>query len=298
MVDLRQPSLYAYFDVEARPLRRHVRRGQPRSSSMRAEGPCRAQRRPSRWRPRPGSGAARVLDRRRRALRPDVPAARSPASSRRPSRTRSRSSSTRSARQKLAAAGITEQSDIDLFTTLIAGLADQQVANDPGGDRWSGLTDRIVAMFFTEIDANRTDSTGKACPMTMTTTRDVATIARIGHDEAMRHRGDREREVRVAAAQHRCRRLVEAHRLRAVGRAGDGCPRRRLGRRAGLATRVRPPEAQGQARHGRDRRPVLVGRHERGPGARARATSPPTSSSPSGRPRPRKPSGHARSCPG
>ena len=66
------------------------------------------------------------------------------------------------ARQKLAAAGITEQSDMDLFTTLIAGIADQQMANDPGGDRWSGLTDRIVAMFFTEIDANRTDSTEKA----------------------------------------------------------------------------------------------------------------------------------------
>ena len=66
------------------------------------------------------------------------------------------------ARQKLAAAGITEQSDMDLFTTLIAGIADQQMANDPGGDRWSGLTDRIVAMFFREIDANRTDSTGKA----------------------------------------------------------------------------------------------------------------------------------------
>jgi len=56
------------------------------------------------------------------------------------------------ARSRLAAAGVTEQADMDLFTTLIAGIADQQMSNDPGGDRWVGLTDRIVAMFFTEID--------------------------------------------------------------------------------------------------------------------------------------------------
>jgi AcrR family transcriptional regulator len=56
------------------------------------------------------------------------------------------------ARARLASAGVTEQADMDLFTTLIAGIADQQMANDPGGDRWVGLTDRIVAMFFTELD--------------------------------------------------------------------------------------------------------------------------------------------------
>ena len=58
------------------------------------------------------------------------------------------------ARARLAAAGVTEQADMDLFTTLIAGIADQQMANDPGGDRWAGLTDRIIAMFFTEIDSS------------------------------------------------------------------------------------------------------------------------------------------------
>ena len=55
-------------------------------------------------------------------------------------------------RSRLAAAGVTEQADMDLFTTLIAGIADQQMSNDPGGNRWVGLTDRIVAMFFSEID--------------------------------------------------------------------------------------------------------------------------------------------------
>ena len=56
-------------------------------------------------------------------------------------------------RSKLSAAGVTAQRDIDLFTTLVAGLADQQTANDPGGDRWAGLTDRVLAMFFAEMDA-------------------------------------------------------------------------------------------------------------------------------------------------
>ncbi len=56
-------------------------------------------------------------------------------------------------RSKLSAAGVSAQRDIDLFTTLVAGLADQQTANDPGGDRWDGLTDRVLAMFFAEIDS-------------------------------------------------------------------------------------------------------------------------------------------------
>jgi len=62
-------------------------------------------------------------------------------------------------RQRLAAAGVTEQADMDLFTTLIAGIADQQMSNDPGGDRYLGLTDRIVAMFFAEIDKTHKEST-------------------------------------------------------------------------------------------------------------------------------------------
>jgi AcrR family transcriptional regulator len=56
-------------------------------------------------------------------------------------------------RERLAAAGVTEQADMDLFTTLVAGIADQQASNDPGGARYLGLTDRIVAMFFAEIDS-------------------------------------------------------------------------------------------------------------------------------------------------
>ena len=58
-------------------------------------------------------------------------------------------------RARLAAAGVTDTSDFDLFTALIAGLADQQVANDPGGDRWIRLTDRVLTMFFAYLDSTR-----------------------------------------------------------------------------------------------------------------------------------------------
>ncbi len=58
-------------------------------------------------------------------------------------------------RARLAAAGVTDQADFDLFTALIAGLADQQIANDPGGDRWIRLTDRVLTMFFASLDSNR-----------------------------------------------------------------------------------------------------------------------------------------------
>ncbi len=42
---------------------------------------------------------------------------------------------------------------LDLFTALITGLAGQQIANDPGGDRWIRLVDTAVDMFLTHIKA-------------------------------------------------------------------------------------------------------------------------------------------------
>jgi AcrR family transcriptional regulator len=51
----------------------------------------------------------------------------------------------------LNAAGISRAEDIDLFTALTAGLTHQQVANDPGGDRWVAQAGRVVAMFLTEV---------------------------------------------------------------------------------------------------------------------------------------------------
>ena len=49
----------------------------------------------------------------------------------------------------LALNGVTEPRHLDLWTALITGLVDQQVSNDPGGDRWSGLIGESIDMFLT-----------------------------------------------------------------------------------------------------------------------------------------------------
>jgi AcrR family transcriptional regulator len=46
----------------------------------------------------------------------------------------------------LAAHGVTKQEDIDLYVAIVGGLIDAQLANDPGGDRWSRLLDRAIDM--------------------------------------------------------------------------------------------------------------------------------------------------------
>ncbi len=52
------------------------------------------------------------------------------------------------ARQSLALNGITEAHHIDMWTALVSGLVNQQVANDPGGDRWTCLLEESIAMFL------------------------------------------------------------------------------------------------------------------------------------------------------
>jgi AcrR family transcriptional regulator len=44
---------------------------------------------------------------------------------------------------------------LDLATSLITGLAGQQIANDPGGDRWACLVDTAVDMFITHFKTAR-----------------------------------------------------------------------------------------------------------------------------------------------
>jgi AcrR family transcriptional regulator len=44
--------------------------------------------------------------------------------------------------------GITDPDAMDLWTALISGLTNQQLANDPGGTRWARLVDRSVDMFI------------------------------------------------------------------------------------------------------------------------------------------------------
>ena len=40
--------------------------------------------------------------------------------------------------------GLTDPADFDISTAIIAGMINQQIANDPGGTRWSALLDRTV----------------------------------------------------------------------------------------------------------------------------------------------------------
>src|SRR4029453_17608185 len=40
--------------------------------------------------------------------------------------------------------GLTDQSDSDIWDAMIVGMINQQLANDPGGTRWSALLDRAV----------------------------------------------------------------------------------------------------------------------------------------------------------
>jgi AcrR family transcriptional regulator len=47
----------------------------------------------------------------------------------------------------LAALGITEQADIDLWVVVQMGLTDQQLGNDPGGRRFVDLLDAAIDMY-------------------------------------------------------------------------------------------------------------------------------------------------------
>jgi AcrR family transcriptional regulator len=48
----------------------------------------------------------------------------------------------------LAAVGVVDQKDLDLWTALQIGITDQQIANDPNGQRWSSQLDRAIDMFL------------------------------------------------------------------------------------------------------------------------------------------------------
>jgi AcrR family transcriptional regulator len=50
-----------------------------------------------------------------------------------------------------AAAGLTKPSQFDLWTAIVAGLAAQQNANDPGGDRWLRLVDEAADMYANHV---------------------------------------------------------------------------------------------------------------------------------------------------
>jgi AcrR family transcriptional regulator len=59
------------------------------------------------------------------------------------------------ARAQQAQAGLTGDAQFDLWTAVVAGLAAQQSANDPGGDRWIRLIDQAVDMYARHVFPTR-----------------------------------------------------------------------------------------------------------------------------------------------
>ena len=51
-------------------------------------------------------------------------------------------------RERLALNGVTDAHHVDMWTALTTGLVDQQISNDPGGDRWARLIDEFVTIFL------------------------------------------------------------------------------------------------------------------------------------------------------
>lgn len=51
------------------------------------------------------------------------------------------------ARAHVTSTGAADPAQFDLWTALVTGLAERQLANDPGGDRWLRLVDDAVDMF-------------------------------------------------------------------------------------------------------------------------------------------------------
>jgi AcrR family transcriptional regulator len=63
--------------------------------------------------------------------------------------------------ERLRAAGVDSPADVDLFSAIVSGLAHQQVANDPGGDRWVLLAGRVVEMLVADVDRRSARPTKK-----------------------------------------------------------------------------------------------------------------------------------------
>ena len=59
-------------------------------------------------------------------------------------------------KERLAAIGATDERSVDLLTAIGTGLTDQQISNDPGGDRWTRLVDEAIEMYFDHVTNTRT----------------------------------------------------------------------------------------------------------------------------------------------
>ncbi len=55
-------------------------------------------------------------------------------------------------KKRFARLGVTKAEQFDLWTGIISGLSFQQIANEPGSDRWVRLVDDAVDMFLDHIN--------------------------------------------------------------------------------------------------------------------------------------------------
>ena len=54
-------------------------------------------------------------------------------------------------RELLARNGVHDPRHLDIWTAITVGLVGQQISNDPGGDRWSGLVEDVTRMFLAQF---------------------------------------------------------------------------------------------------------------------------------------------------
>jgi len=64
--------------------------------------------------------------------------------------------------EQLAAIGVRDQATLDLWTAMLTGITDQQISNDPGGDRWKQLVDRAVDMLLADARTHTNPESEKA----------------------------------------------------------------------------------------------------------------------------------------
>ena len=61
----------------------------------------------------------------------------------------------------LAKYGFDDPDAMDLWTALVSGLVNQQLANDPGGTRWARLVDRTADLFVAAMQPEQKQQTKK-----------------------------------------------------------------------------------------------------------------------------------------
>ena len=66
--------------------------------------------------------------------------------------------------RRALAALVTRPAHVDLQTALVSGLVSQQLANDPGGDRWTQLLDEALDMHLDHVLHDRPDPDPGAPP--------------------------------------------------------------------------------------------------------------------------------------